>query len=105
MVIVLLGGVFLSGNLYGAKGDTKKKGFVLKFNGFNLKSYNNFTLSSKAGLIRKGSSFLTPQKNSGTEVNSIITFEKGNTTFIYPYKHKVKVSVPLFKTPMPPSQQ
>ena len=34
---------------------------------------------------------------TGTTFNNMMRFEKGNTTYIYPYKHKVKVAV--FKTP------
>lgn len=94
-------------SLHAIKGELKnKKGVVLKFNGFNLKSNNSFSLFSKLGFLYKGS-FLnnsttekTPQVPQNAHLNSIITLQKGNATFIYPYRYKV--SVPLFKTPTPP---
>jgi len=89
---------------FAAKGDTKnKKGVVLKFNGFDLKGINNFSLFSKSGFLTSGTLFTTDKNATpGTTNNSVITFQKGNTTFIYPYQHKV--TVPLFKTPAPVKQ-
>lgn len=38
-------------------------------------------------------------KNDGVEVSSMLRYDNGNTSFVYPYKFKVKV--PKFKTPAP----
>lgn len=74
---------------------------------FSLKSLNslskNYSLSSLRGTFQyKGSLSLNQQytlNNNTVEVNSMIRFERGNTTYVYPYKYKVKV--PRFKTPSP----
>ncbi len=87
--------------LFAAKGDAKaKKGYVLKFNGFELKGLNNPSSTLRLNGTYKGS-FNTIEKNpQQTTLQSIITYQKGNTTFIYPYRHQV--SVPKFKTPERP---
>lgn len=83
-----------------AKGDTKeKKGVVLKFNGFELKTVNAQSLILKPGFTYKGSFSNILKSPSETTIQSIITYQRGNTTFIYPYQHKV--TVPRFKTPQP----
>src|SRR5437870_770697 len=100
--LLLCGMLTVSANCYAAKGDTKnKKGVVLKFSGFNLKGNNSFNLFSKYGFLYSGS-FSNLEKASqsdSTYLHSVVTLQKGNTTFIYPYKYRVRVS--LFKTPSP----
>ncbi|MGN6616884.1 MAG: hypothetical protein ACTHJ5_06865 [Ilyomonas sp.] len=74
---------------------------------YSLKSLNrlskNYSLSSLRGSFQyKGSLNMNQQyfnNNNTVEVNSMIRFEKGNTTYVYPYRYKVKV--PRFKTPTP----
>ena len=97
VAVVLL----VSVNLYAAKGDAKaKKGVVLKFSGFELKGFNSLNMFAKNSFMLKGN-FTTPEKApQNGAVNSFITIQRGNTTFIYPYKHKV--SMPMFKTPSAP---
>ena len=76
---------------------------------YSLKNFNrNFYKSTspfslRAGFQFKGSKLLSQKNdlNGNITFNSIIRLEKGNTTYIYPYTHKV--SVPKFKTPTPPS--
>lgn len=76
-------------------------------NKYSLKNLNtankNYTLTPlRSGTFRyKGSSDLY-QQNTGTQINvqSMIRLEKGNTTYVYPYKYTVKV--PKFKTPEAP---
>lgn len=85
-------------NLHAAKGDVKaKKGVVLKFNGFELKNstLSNFTL--RPGFTYKGSFSNIEKSPQQTTLQSVLTYQRGNTTFIYPYKHVVQV--PRFKTP------
>ncbi len=71
---------------------------------FTLRSLNNFSkkgLSLSAiksnlhykGLSLTGNSLL--QQNN--DANSMLQYNNGNTTYIYPYK--IKVKVPKFKTP------
>lgn len=78
----------------------------------NKYSLRNLTNLSKKGLslsaikstlqykgIHIPSNTLSYQNN---EVNSMLQYDNGNTTYIYPYKFKVKV--PKFKTPTPPNR-
>lgn len=82
--------------------DEKNKGS--KYSLKNLSLLSNRTLSLASVKLRmqfKGSDILT-QKNTSTglEINSLLYYNKGNTTYIMPYKFKVKV--PKFKTPTAP---
>jgi hypothetical protein len=65
---------------------------------YSLKSLNNlahkslsFSLNTSARYF-KGSQIMS-QKNSpsGLEINSMIQYDNGKSTFVYPYKIKVKV--------------
>lgn len=71
---------------------------------FTLRSLNNFSkkgLSLSAiksnlnykGLTLTGNGLMQPNNDK----NSILQYNNGNTTYIYPYK--IKVKVPKFKTP------
>jgi hypothetical protein len=90
------------GTGYAAKGGGKEKsGFVLRFSGFDLRSPVGGTSLLHPGLSYRGSfsNFqLSPQQ---TTINTIVTFQRGNTTFIYPYRHQVRV--PRFITPQKPA--
>ncbi len=93
--------LFVQVQLFAAKGDAKaKKGYVLKFNGFELKGLSNTFFTLRPGVIYKGSFNTVEKAPQQTTLQSIITFQRGNTTFIYPYRHQV--SVPKFKTPERP---
>lgn len=75
---------------------------------FSLKNFNkNFfktasPFSLKVGYNFKGFQVLSQKKepNGDISFSSIMRYEKGNTTYIYPYKHKIALS--KFKTPAPP---
>lgn len=63
-------------------------------------SHKSLSFSSlKSNLQYKGGqAYSTPKETgSGFEVSSMLRYDNGNTTYIYPYKYKVKV--PKFKTP------
>lgn len=54
----------------------------------SLKNGNSFNL--KSGLSYKGSLLATHQTMGNSIMNnSIVTYQKGNTTYIIPYKHKI----------------
>jgi hypothetical protein len=79
-------------------------------NKYSLKNFNkNFykkasPYSLRAGFQYKGTQIMSQQKDAtGVTYNNMMRFEKGNTTYIYPYKHKV--SVATFKTPSPATIQ
>jgi hypothetical protein len=82
--------------------DEKNKGSKYSLKNLSLLSHRTLSLSTaKLNLLFKGSDILT-QKNTSTglEINSLLYYNKGNTTYIMPYKFKVKV--PKFKTPTAP---
>jgi hypothetical protein len=76
-------------------------------NKFSLKNLNTNRVYSLSALRTNtfrylGSSDLNQQNNGGQlQVQSMIRLERGNTTYVYPYKYTVKV--PKFKTPTPPT--
>ncbi|QGW29069.1 hypothetical protein GLV81_14010 [Phnomibacter ginsenosidimutans] len=86
--------------LYAAKGGGKeKKGYVLKFKTFDMKTNFQRQFTLKPGMQYKGSFNQVIKTPQTTTIQSIITYQRGTTTFIYPYQHRV--SVPKFKTPEP----
>ena len=78
-------------------------------NMYSLKNFNrNFYKSTSSFSLRAGYDFkgfkVIGQKKEGNgdlSMQSMMRYEKGNTTYIYPYTHKV--TVPKFKTPTPPA--
>jgi hypothetical protein len=77
-----------------------------RINRFSLKNLNKYTKSYSLTGLRpsafqfRGSQDLDLLKTDNSlEINSMIRLERGNTTYIFPYKYKVKV--PKFKTPSP----
>jgi hypothetical protein len=75
---------------------------------YSLKNLNSFSRKSltyssmKSSLQFKGTQLLINKDNqSSSEINSMLRFDNGNTTFVYPYKFKVKVAT-KFKTPVAP---
>jgi hypothetical protein len=85
---------------------TEKRGKQSKFTLKNLNLLNSKSLSYsslKATMQYKGIETLGLQfkGNNNTEMNSMLRFDNGNSSFIFPYKFKVKV--PKFKTPTPSS--
>jgi hypothetical protein len=70
-------------------GKRNKNKVILNINTpFSLRNSIQFNL--KSGLKYKGS-LMTNQQTIGSSImnTSIITYEKGNTTYIIPYKHQV----------------
>lgn len=55
--------------------------------GFNLKT----GLSYKGSLLSSGTTAITPTIGSAIVNNSLVTYQKGNITYIIPYKYKVAV--------------
>lgn len=100
IAIILVMGVqvlYASSSFSGGK-DNKKE--VNKYSLKNLSKYSNKTLSLDVAKYNfKINSTSLDNDLLINNNNSAIQFSKGNTTFIYPYKMKVKV--PKFKTPTP----
>lgn len=86
-------------------GTSEKKSsnlYSLKY--FNKNFYKNTSVFSiRSRFEYKGTRFLSQKKepNGDITMTSMMRFEKGNTTYIYPYSHKV--NVPKFATPAPPT--
>jgi hypothetical protein len=101
VIIVLL--LVLVGHISFGTGITEKSNHST----FTLKGANknkSFIVSPKltGNYQFKGSQFLTVQKQGNTlQVSAVIRCQSGNTTYVYPYKYKVKA--PLFKTPSAPA--
>lgn len=82
--------------------DEKSKNSKYSLKNLSSLSHKGLSFSSiKSGLQYKGAQSMSSSKGtfSGVEVNSMLRFDNGNTTYIYPYKFKVKAS--KFKTPSP----
>lgn len=80
-----------------------------RLNKFSLKNLSKYSRSySITGLRPAGLTFIGTQElntlhldNNSFQTNSILRMERGNTTYVYPYRYKVKV--PKFKTPTSPA--
>jgi hypothetical protein len=77
-----------------------------KSNKYSLKNLSNYSHKSlsiyalKAELQFKGSQALSPGTfSNGTEVNSMMQFDRGNTTYIFPYKFKIKIPKDKIRIP------
>jgi hypothetical protein len=101
--LLLVGGTDIAlGSFTGTTENKAKDLYSLK--NFNKNFYRSASpFSLRAGFEYSGIKLLTVKNEASGDLSlsSMMRFEKGNTTYIYPYKHKV--TVPKFKTPMPPS--
>jgi hypothetical protein len=78
---------------FGSKGGdkNKKRNANLRSDFVPIRLTNSFIL--KNGFTYSGSHIFSVQKdNSSFSINSIVTYQRGNTTFIMPYKYKVNTS-------------
>ena len=72
-------------------GGSKKKTLASTKQGFTpLKSSYGLTL--KAGPSYTGSLIYSTQRNNVLSYNTLVTYQKGNTIFILPYKYKLNTS-------------
>ena len=72
-------------------GGSKKKSLAAARQGFTpLKSSYGLTL--KAGPNYTGSYIYSTQHNNILSYNTLVTYQKGNTIFILPYKYKLNTS-------------
>jgi hypothetical protein len=83
---------------FASKGDGgKKKNITFKNDFVPIRTTNGFTL--KSGVNYTGSHIVSSEKNNKIfSYNSIVTYQKGNTTYILPFKYKVNIS-PLSTIP------
>jgi hypothetical protein len=79
--------------------DEKNKNSKYSLKTLNSLSHKGLSFSSlRLSLQYKGIQ-ASKDMTTGSEMNSLMRFDNGNTTYIYPYKFKVKA--PKFKTPSP----
>jgi hypothetical protein len=90
--ILLVGaGVFALASMGG--GGSKEKGKTVKPEFTPIRTTNGFTL--KAGPVYHGSFIIGQEKNKNyISLHSIVTYQKGNTTYIIPSRYKVQSSAP-----------
>lgn len=98
IIFVMLVQVLYASNTFSGGKDNKKE--VNKYSLKDLSKYSNkpLTLNIAKYTFKLNSTSLENGFLNNKSTSSI-QFTKGNTTFIYPYKMKVKV--PKFKTPTP----
>ncbi len=104
MVALLVMGIQVAYAAFSFTGLSDEKNKNNKFSLKNLSSLSHKSLSFaslKSSLQYKGGqSFSTSKETaSGMEINSMLRYDNGNTTYVYPYKFKIKA--PKFKTPSP----
>ena len=88
--VLLLAVVGLTFASKGGGGDKDKKNssIPLKTEFVPIRTTNNFTL--KAGPSYSGSILLSQEKTkTSISFNTLITYEKGNSIFVMPYKYRV----------------
>lgn len=75
-------------------------------NKYSLKNLNklskNYSLSSLRTSTFQFKGFYQADQTTGRQSVSMLSLQRGNTTYVYPYTYKVKV--PRFKTPVPPQR-
>jgi hypothetical protein len=82
----MLGVVALA--LASSGGGNKKKARLLKPEFAPIKTANGFSLRS--GISYSGSQITSTQKSkNGLSLNSLITYQKGNTIYIMPNQHRI----------------
>ena len=99
IALLLVGATHIAlGSFTGSTNKRSEELYSLK--NFNKNFYKSFSpISLRAGFSYKGMQLLSQKKeiNGDISYNSMMRFEKGDTTYIYPYTHKVSVS--RFKAP------
>ena len=89
-LLMLSMAVFAFGSMGG--GGNKSKSKTVKGAEFTpVRTINGFTL--KAGPMYRGSMIFGQEKTKNTiSFNSLVTYQKGNTTYILPYRYKMQTN-------------
>ena len=89
--VMFVGVAAISFASMGGRGVKPKTSPLLNLGFTPTKPNSIFTL--KAGPTYRGSTLFNEIKtDNAIQLNSIVTYQKGNTTYILPYKHKISVS-------------
>jgi len=97
IILIMAVQVLYASNTYSGGKDNKKETNKISLKNLSKYTYKPLSLNTAKYTFKLNSTSLNNDffKNN----QSSIQFSKGNTTFIYPYK--IKVKVPKFKTPTP----
>jgi hypothetical protein len=87
LLICILNGFMLT--TWADKGVGKKKAKVAL--NLTVNTPKNLSFNLKTGLKYKGSLLNTTTGTNGAVYNNMLTYQKGNTVYIIPYKQKVVV--------------
>ena len=89
---IMVGVVGLAFASKGGGGEKKSANVPLKTNFTPIRTTNGFTL--KTGPTFTGNYFLGTEKtNNYVSFNTLVTYEKGNSIYIMPYRYKVNSSI------------
>lgn len=82
--------------------DERNKNMKYSLKNLSLYSHKSISISGlKSELEFKGSSTVSQRNNaSGIEINSTMQYDKGNTTFVFPYKVKIKIYRDKIRIPL-----
>ena len=87
LLVAVVGLTFAS---KGGGGDKKNKSVPIKTEFTPIRTTGNFTLKSSPNY--SGSFFLGQERTKSTvSFNTLVTYERGNSIFIMPYKYKVNI--------------
>jgi len=89
-ILLVAAGIFAIASMGGGGSKAKDKSVKPEFT--PIRTTNGFTI--KAGPAYHGSFLLGQERNKNlVSLNSIVTYQKGNTTYIIPCKYKVQTAV------------
>ena|SRR5689334_13406274 len=99
--ILILAVEVVFGAFSGRTDDDRDKFSLKNLNTSNRKLYSLSSLNITAFHYTGSLNFYQQNNDNQLQVQSMIRLERGNTTYVYPYKYTVKV--PKFKTPVAPT--
>lgn len=98
--LLLLAGEFAFGAITGRSDGSKDKYSLSHLNSSNQRIYSLSSLRTNSFRYSGSSDIYHLSTGDQIQVQSMIRMERGNTTYVYPYKYTVKV--PKFQTPQAP---
>lgn len=99
--ILVLAVKLVFGAFSGRTNDDRDKFSLKNLNNSRSKIYSLSSLNLNTFKYTGSLNVYQQNNNSQLQVQSMIRLERGNTTYVYPYKYSVKV--PKFKTPVAPA--
>jgi len=102
--ILIVQGAVASFTVKGTNDDKSTSTSKYSLNNLNKYAHKSFSFSLMKSTMQLNSIQVMTQKSNtqNLELNTFLQYNKGNVTYVFPYKFKVKV--PKFKTPSPINQ-